>query len=366
MPNPHRSLHDKYIQNYLRTKSAKIIGIGREVCGCRKDGSVFPMRLAVSEVQLKDRIIFTGFIHDLSPQKEAEKQIRQLNEELEAKIKERTIELAESVSQLLTTNKRLAHEINAKKNAVKALRNSELELKEALAKEIELGALKTRFISMVSHEFRTPLSTILASAELINNYNQTDHPKIKKNTTRISNAVDNLTEILNDLLSLSKLEEGKVAVKPTDFDLYCFVEDLIEQMQVSLKRDQQILFKRVENNFLVRSDAKILKNILFNLFSNAIKYSKEGQTIECRVDQQEKEYTIMVVDQGIGIPQEDQKYLFTRFYRASNVENIQGSGLGLSIAKHYIHLLNGQLTFESQLGKGSTFLINLPIQQVYH
>lgn len=488
MPQPYKREHDGYIRNYKNSRKPRIIGIGREVVGLRKDGTTFPMRLAVSEITLQDRTIFTGFIHDLSKQKQAEfalkreketaqtyldiantiilvlnkegnisllnkkggdmlecevsealgknwfdffippheldkvqmvfdqmvhqkidvdyfenevitmkgnhrlmawrnslfygesgevmgtissgiditeqrafeEKIKQLNEELEDKVYKRTQELADTVSKLLKTNDQLAHEIQQKNATAEALRISELELKNTLIKEKELGELKSRFISMASHEFRTPLSSILTSAELIDAYNKDTNPKISRNTNRILNSLKNLTEILNEFLSLSKLEEGKVQTEFIAIDFWPFIEAVVEEIQSIKKKDQYISLIGTDTPIQFQTDPKILKNIFLNLLSNAIKYSEPGKEIVFKAQKTKKRLNIQIIDHGIGIPPEDQKHLFTRFYRATNVDSIQGTGLGLSIVKRYLDLLNGSISFKSQLGKGTTFSLSIP------
>lgn len=362
MPTPYAKEHDGYIRNYLTTGVAKIIGIGREVTGQKKDGSTFPMRLSISEVNLRDRRLFTGIVHDLSEQKAAEESIQKLNSQLENRVEERTEELANAVNKLLDINRRLEKEVLVRKKAEEALRENEAEIIKALEKEKELNQLKSRFVSMASHEFRTPLSTILSSADLIEAYTKAEqNAKRLKHTTRIKSSVSNLTGILNDFLSLSKLEEGIISVEKTEFDLNAFCESVLEELQGALKPNQKILHNTMEEKYTVKLDKKLLRNILFNLFSNASKYSADGKSIHCTTIVEDNHLKITVRDEGIGIPKEDQIHLFSRFFRAHNVENIQGTGLGLNIVKRYVDLLNGTISFESEEGKGTTFFIEIPI-----
>jgi two-component system, LuxR family, sensor kinase FixL len=349
MPNPHRSNHDQYINSYLTTHIPKIIGIGREVMALRKDGSQFPFRLAVNEVILNDRIIFTGIVHDLSEVKQAETELLRMNEELEDIVEKRTNELEEVVNRLLSTNSQLEE--------------NETKLTKALAKEKELNELKSRFVSMASHEFRTPLSTILSSATLISRYKLEDQDANRqKHIDRIKSAVSNLTGILNDFLSLSKLEEGKVEIILTRFNVSDLCQTVYDEVQGLMKEGQSIIHKH-KGAPDIYSDDRILKNVFFNLVTNAIKYSGPNDSIACHTEVNSDGIYISVKDNGIGIPIGEQKHLFNRFFRASNVETIQGTGLGLNIVKEYIELLRGSITFESHENEGTTFFINIPLEK---
>lgn len=362
MDSPHKERHDGYVSNYIKTRQAKIIGIGREVYGIKKNRKIFPLRLAVNEIKLKDRIIFTGIIHDLTEVKKAEEHIKKLNEELEQKVKSRTEELALTINKLLTANKLLEHEVSERKNVEKALRKSEKELTKALEKEKELSEMKTRFLTIASHEFRTPLSTILSSADLIEAYTESPQQVNRlKHTQRIKVAVDNLNTILNDFLSLSRLDEKKIEVRFVDFSLTDLTDEVIDQVQGLLKPKQQIVYINETKNENIFLDKQILKNILLNLLSNAIKYSREGKVISCVSTIGQESLQIVVKDEGIGIPLQDQVHLFTRFFRAKNVENTKGTGLGLNIVRKYVDLMDGTIEFVSKEGKGSTFTIKIPL-----
>lgn len=359
MPTPYSREHDGYINKYHKTGERKIIGIGREVKGLKKSGVIFPIFLNVNEINIGERKIFTGIIHDISAIKKAESDIIEMNMLLEEKIEERTEQLAETINQLLRTNYELKKQISDREAAEEALHLKETELEDALVREKELSELKSRFITMASHEFRTPLSTILSSVSLIERYNTTEQqPQREKHIAKVKNAVDNLSGMLSDILSLSRLEEGRFQVKPVQFEMQKFCHEVIEEMQGLIKSNQHIVCTMPEHPVEVFTDSKILKNILYNLLSNAIKYSE--QDIKCSLSENGDHFTIVVEDKGIGISEEDQKQLFGRFYRASNALNIQGTGLGLNIVKKYVDVLNGEMSFESELGKGSTFRFKLP------
>jgi PAS domain S-box-containing protein len=490
MPRKYSEKHDGYLQNYHSTREKKIIGIGREVEGKRKNNTVFPCYLSISEVRLPDTVLYTGIVHDLTEQKqierelisakekiemyfdlantinvvldrqtkiinlnhkglsfvglkqeevsglfwfnlilppaeqlplqlalmemmsgnipvldsfdtgaiqangeikeyswknsllkdangvvkgmicsgidisdlrEAEQRILSMNTELEKRVSRRTEELAAAINQLLNINKKLEFEIQERKTAEDALREKEKALRKAYEREKELNHLKSRFVSMASHEFRTPLSTILSSAELIEAYNESGQDEKRgKHILRIRSAVNNLTSILNDFLSLSKLEEGKVVSQCEVFELKAFYDDLLEDILPILKPGQKVVSITEIPSTVLFLDHKLLKNILLNLFSNAIKYSEQGKSIYFEFFMDENMLYFSIRDEGIGIPAEEQEYLFTRFFRAHNVENIQGTGLGLTIVKRYLELMNGTIQYESKEGDGTKFQISLP------
>lgn len=338
MPEPDKSRHDEYIANYERTGKKKIIGIGREVTGQRRDGSTFPFILGVSEIKFIDRRIYTGFIHDLTRQKEDEIKIKNYTEELEVKIKGRTQELIRSIN-----------ELEIAKERVSAL----------FEKERELNQLKTRFVSMASHEFRTPLSSIQLSASLINKYMlKQDVESVEKHTSKIKNAINNLTTILNDFLSLEKLEAGKVEASPHWFDIFAFSEEITEEMQLMTKQKQLILYEHNGTTGQVFLDQNLLKNCIINLISNAIKYSGEDTLIQFNSTVKEHELIIEVKDNGIGIPSAQMNNLFEPFFRAHNTGDIPGTGLGLNIVMRYVGLMNGTCTCKSEQNIGTTFRLH--------
>ena len=362
MPAPYRGEHDQYMHNYHRTGKARIIGIGREVEGLRSDGTVFPFRLAVSQMNIDGERMYTGIVHDLSDIKIAEQRILELNRALEEKVVQRTEDLANAVDQLLGTNQLLKQEIEERQAVENQLREQEQELQLALTKEKELNALKSRFVSMASHEFRTPLSTILSSAELVEMYQSTEqHPKRLRHIDRIKAAVGNLNDVLNDFLSLSRLDEGKLDAQVEALGLAAFLREMEDEVNLLLKKGQRLDFPSLNEEWTINTDPKLLRNILLNLLSNASKYSSEEQTIYLQMEKTASAIVFAIKDEGMGIPIEDQKHLFTRFFRAHNVENIKGTGLGLHIVERYLDLLGGEIEYTSELGQGSVFRISLPL-----
>jgi PAS domain S-box-containing protein len=341
MPPPDKEQHDEYLNRYQRTGHAHIIGVGREVVGLKKDGSVFPFRLGISEVQYSGRKIYTGFIHDLSREKEAETQLKEYAAHLEELVEERT------------------RSLNA---TVEALQTAKEEVSLSLEKEKELGLLKSRFVSIASHEFRTPLTSVQLSASLIEKYAEPfNNLNIVKHVGKIKSAVGNLTSILNDFLSLEKLESGKQEPAYNDFDLVQFAEGITEEMQVLAKQNQNIIYQHTGTKSTIKLDQNLLKNCIVNLVNNAIKYSGENTFIGFTTEINKRECIITVSDNGIGIPEADQKHLFEAFFRAHNTGTIPGTGLGLNIVARYTNLMNGKIDFKSDVNQGTLFTITFPM-----
>lgn len=250
----------------------------------------------------------------------------------------------------------ITHILVIEKNITKRKRDEE-KVRKALEHERELSELKSQFVSTASHEFRTPLSTILSSVSLLSKYtSETDQDKREKHIQRIKGSVHNLTGILNDFLSMDKLETGVVKANPAIFELEDFIRDVCDQLAPTLKKDQSIQYHHSGQN-QAYLDKHILKNILFNLISNASKYS--DQLIEMSTSLSNGQLLITVRDRGIGISEQDQKHLFEKFFRSKNTINIPGTGLGLNIVKKYTDMMGGKIDVFSILGEGTTFTVKL-------
>ncbi len=248
-------------------------------------------------------------------------------------------------------------------NNITALKKAAEKTEKALEQQKQLNEFKSRFVAMASHEFRTPLSTILSSISLISKYQKEDEQDRRdKHIGRVKASIHHLTSILNDFLSIEKLDEGKVSIQNKFFNLKHFFSELKDEMDSYLKNGQklEIAYSLIDEN--ISSDPFVLKNTMINLVSNAVKYSDENSSIRIKVNTSNQKLTVSVSDQGIGIPQEEQKHLFDRFFRAKNATNIQGTGLGLNIVKRYIDILQGEISFKSELGKGTTFTFTIPYQ----
>jgi len=249
----------------------------------------------------------------------------------------------------------IAFDISRRKKAEEDLRN-------ALEKEKELNELKSNFVSMASHEFRTPLSTILSSAYLIEKYaTSEDQLKREKHLQRIISSVNMLTDILNDFLSVGKIEEGRIQVRPVEFNIETLISTIAEEIKNNLKKKQEITYHH-EGNPNVLTDASLLKHIVMNLVSNASKFSPENTSIEMKTVCKGHHLSLSVKDHGIGISKVDQQHLMERFFRGANVSNIQGTGLGLHIVSKYAELMNGSVTYKSELGKGTEFIITITLK----
>jgi PAS domain S-box-containing protein len=234
------------------------------------------------------------------------------------------------------------------------------ELVKALEKEKELGDLKSRFVTMACHEFKTPLATILSSVFLLENYSGEDYVKEKGvHTNRIRRSVNNLTMILNEFLSLEKLEGNKVKVFHSDLNLPRYINDLICEIEAIKQKGQQIEYHHTGEE-TIHLDPHLLWSIVTNLISNALKYSREGDKISVTSEFKENTITITVKDPGMGIPEEEHKHIFGRFNRARNAMNFEGTGLGLHIVEKNVKLFNGTINFTSQLNEGTEFRVVIP------
>ncbi len=259
-------------------------------------------------------------------------------------------------------------------NLEKLVQERTLELNTALEKEKNLNDAKSRFVSLASHEFRTPLSSILSSVYLIEKYSSILDEKInnneieidskilsqrQKHLDRIKKSINHLTETLTDFLSIDQLEQNKISLKFELFDLNIFSIELIDDVKNILKKNQQIIYS-FNGLSEINQDKKILKNIYMNLISNAIKYSFEDSLIYLKIETDKKNVFIEFKDNGIGIPYNEQDQIFNKFFRAENVSAIQGTGLGLNIVKKYVELINGNINFQSKPNLGTSFIISFP------
>lgn len=335
---------------YIAHPSTRPMGIGRDLFGMKKDGSEIPLEISLSSYSNEDGVFSIAFISDISARKETEIKLRQQrlaladmnsrmevqNDELEKNVHERTLKL---------------------QDALRKLEISKDELFKALNKEKDLGELKSAFVTMASHEFRTPLSTILSSASLLSKYKLTEEQSNRdKHVQRIKSAVTNLNNILNEFLSLGKIEDGKIKSNLTFFNIRELIVQQVNEMNDILKHGQQIKYIH-KGKEVICLDEVLFKNILINLISNAVKFSSEGKSIFISTETSAKKIIFTIRDEGLGISRQDQKHLFELFFRAKNAANIPGTGLGLHIVAKYVEMMNGHLALKSELESGTEIKI---------
>lgn len=353
IPSKAKNIHVRHREDFYHNPKNRTMGHNRDLLAGRKDGSTFPVEVSLSTyIQNNERYVI-AFIIDITRRKEIElnmilqqqqlekvtDQLRLLNADLEIKVEQRTTIL---------------------KEALQSLEESQNELSLALDKEKQLNEIKGRFVSMASHEFRTPLSTVLSSASLIEKYaTSDDQEKRSRHIEKIKNSVKQLNTLLEDFLSMGKLDEGKIGIHLHEFNLEELILDTIEEMNPALKTGQYITYKNTCKSSIA-SDKNMIRNILFNLISNAIKFSDISRPIHVLSHHEENVTFISIQDEGMGISEEDKQHLFSSFFRGRNVTNIQGTGLGLHIVKRYVDLLGGYITMESALGKGTKITFSIP------
>lgn len=319
IPQQHRHGHDAHFNSFVAHSDKRQMGHGRDLFGVTKEGVEFPLEAGLNPFTLNNEGYIMAIVTDITERKNH-------TENLERTVKERTQQLT-----------------------------------EALTKEKELNDLKTKFLSLVSHEFKTPLSGILTSATLAGKYTQTEQQeKREKHLKTIQNKVKYLNNIINDFLSIERIESGKVSYKFSTFPLSKVINEVIYDANMLLKNGQNINYPANIDEMLIEFDEKILELVLVNVIGNAIKYSPENTSVDIKVAADKSGLTILIKDQGIGIPKKEQKFIFNRYFRAENALLDQGTGIGLNIAKSHLENLGGNVTFTSIERKGSTFTIQLP------
>lgn len=347
IPKEYHKDHSGHVNRFMDDGKKRSMGVGRDLYGVTKDGQRFPVEAGLSPFHIEGERYVMALVIDISVRKRHQEEILALNADLEDKISDRTEDLRQTVMEL-------EEEVQKRKEA-------EQKTKIALKKERELNTLKTKFLSLVSHEFKTPLSGILTSSTLAGKYTQAEQQeKRMKHLKTIQSKVKYLNNIINDFLSIERLESGKVSYQIDRFPLSKVINEVIYEANMILKDGQRIHYPEQVEGIELEFDEKSLNLALTNVINNAIKYSPEGSDIYLEVSQNKNGISLAVTDQGIGIPESEQKYIFNRYFRAENVLIQQGTGIGLNIVRSHLEKLGASITFSSREGKGSRFVINLP------
>jgi PAS domain S-box-containing protein len=347
LPENLHNIHKEHREYYHNHPRMRAMGDGYDLQAKRKDNSLFPVEVSLSYFEQKEQRYVIAFINDISYKKGIEKEllrqkevIEDMNANLEEEIQNRTSALIETLSKL---------------------KESKKNLEESLSKEKELNELKSRFVSMASHEFKTPLSSILSSINLLSKYTTTqEQPNRDKHIIRIERAVKHLNSILDEFLSAGKLEEGKIETKYSYFNWQELLDTITEENKTLTKKNQQIS-THYKGDTMIFLDKSMLRHIINNILSNAIKFSPEGSTIFINAVRNHEVFKVSIKDEGMGISKNDQKYLFNIFFRTENVSNIEGTGLGLYIVNKFTDLMGGTIELESEVEKGTTVSVSFPM-----
>lgn len=443
IPKKYHHTHHKHVSGFMKQTDKRQMGSGRDLYGCRKDGSQFPVEAGLNPFQIYENEYVMALVIDISVRKKAEQELRHwaniFNESLneififdaktllfidvnkgalknigysleELKVMAPTDikpdynkqQFFHKIAPLLdgssdklkfnTTHQRkdgttypveihlqkstigdrdslvaIILDISEQEQYTQKLENTVTQrtqqLEEALAKEKELGELKTKFLSLVSHEFKTPLSGILTSATLVGKYpKEEQQDKREKHLKTIQGKVKYLNNIINDFLSIERLESGKVTYRYSNFPLSKVINEVVYDANMLLKEGQHIEYPENIDAIFIDSDENILAIILTNLIHNAVKYSSEMSTIYISAKEKGEVLEIVIRDEGMGIPEVEQKHIYERYYRAENALLTQGTGIGLNIVKTHLENLGGTITFISTPDVGTKFTITIPLK----
>jgi PAS domain S-box-containing protein len=309
VPTHYRQAHRRGLQKFLETGEGAVLNRRIELTALRRDGQEFPAELAITALKVGESYIFSAFVRDITERRRAEE-----------------------------------------------------ELLRALEREKELGKLKSNFVSMVSHEFRTPLGIIMSSEEILDRYFDRLTPEKRRDQLHaIHNAVKRMAEMMEEILLLGRVEAGKMECKPVQLDLNLFLRRLVDELHAAAAQHCPIEFDPAPLPVELTADEGLLRHIFTNLLSNAIKYSSREQPVHFSVREEGGQAVFTVEDHGVGIPEADQPWLFKAFHRGQNVGNLPGTGLGLTIVKRCVEMHGGKIKFHSTTGIGTTFIVTLPL-----
>ncbi|MCA0932773.1 PAS domain-containing sensor histidine kinase [Lutimonas saemankumensis] len=354
IPEEQRKIHLSYFQNFIDHPRKYKKGKGREFRGLHKSGNILDLEIGLNYFTHEGKFYAKALISEIGIRKRKELRIKEKNKNLEIEVEEQEGQLMDLISELEFSNIKLKEEIKERSFA-------EHRAKLALEKEKELNIMQTKFISLASHEFKTPLSGILTSASLIQKYNEVQaNPRISKHTNTIKSLVGQLNNVLDDFLFLENSERKGYPMNLSRFKLGEIIKMLVEDATAILKEGQRIVISPYDLNTEIRHDRRVIDIIIRNVLFNAIKYSGKNSIVSININTG-KDLKIVIEDQGIGIPSEAKEHIFDRFYRAKNALPIQGTGIGLNIVQRHLQQVKGSIYVESEEKEGTKVFINLPL-----
>lgn len=357
IPLRYQTTHKNQFVYFTSRMKSKRKSRGLYLFGLTKKNKEFPLEIALNPFTIYEKEYIMVLILDVTIRRETEKKIDSIKVVLEEKVKTGMVELQKTVKKLKKTNLDYEKEIERRIEV-------ENKIKDALKRERELNELKSKFLLLVSHEFKTPLSGILTSAILLEKYQLSEqHEKRDKHLKTIKDKVNYLNNILNDFVSLERLDSNKESYKFTVFNLSKVINEVVYNSNMLLKSGQHINILQNTSDYVLCQDEKILELSLNNIIYNAIRYSPENTEIDLEISKNTNNIIFKITDKGMGIPENDQKFIFNRYFRAENVLNIKGTGIGLNIVKAHLENLGGTIGFKSIENKGSEFIVELPINK---
>ncbi|MBE2189147.1 MAG: PAS domain S-box protein [Desulfobulbaceae bacterium] len=317
-----------------------------------KNGNeMIDVEVSLNRIPIRDSFILQAFLIDITDRKQYERRIIEINKELENRVAERTKQLETALNELSYENE------ERKRTQIELVRTQD-DLLAVLTKEKSLNELKSRFIAMVSHEYRTPLTVILSSTYILDKlYEMNDEISFKKNLELIRHSIQSLTKLLDDVLVFEKPTTKDWQVTYNTIELCSFIGSIIDEIKMTIGKNRIVNVKCANKKILIECDQISLRNIISNLVANALKYSSEDTSVDISIFDNQTSVNMQIKDYGIGIPANEMESVFDPFHRSRNVGNKPGTGLGLAIVKKYVELINGTITFESEEGKGTTFIL---------
>ena len=354
IPEPHRNVHHYHFETYFEHPRKFKKGKGREFLGQHKNGEILDLEIGLNFFEYEGKRYAKALISEIGTRKKKVTEIKESNRRLESEVDRRTELLTKAVSELERANFLLKEEVDER---IRAEKNA----KRAFEKEKELSQMQAKFLSMVSHEFKTPLSGILTSASLVDKYNQkSPNERISNHVATIKNLVLQLNDILDDFLFLENSESGKYQFTNSRFKICDLIRKIVSDAGALMKPGQKFEIIPCLKASPILQDRKVVDIILRNIIYNSIKYSPANSTIQIKIRINDN-LRIEIRDEGIGIPEEAREHIFDRFYRAKNVLHIQGTGIGLNIVRRHLLQMKGSIEISSKENEGTTVFVTMPV-----